>query len=812
MKKTALIVSCILVCLLVPSLSSSSKKDDSKKKEITPEEDGVISAPIIVGEEETVKTDRKRGRGVLTGTIVDETGSPVSGVQVSCINSEGMIVATVFTGTDGVYEFRDLEKGDYTLNVNYSGFENPVEIKFDDEDGLPPAPVGLTVVETYIEMYEGSYIRARWKPVRGASSYKCELYLGEEELLVEQFSEIKQIYCEFGDLKEDTQYRLRVYSKNERGFSTQYTEGSIRTVNKPPLPPYGLGITYAKNNRVELIWKDRADEDIKGYVLQIKKFKGKYLYYSKEGLVTDPAKAFVIPSKGGGYVTLGISDRLPEGIPLIENALPYSFRVRSADNKGAFSKPSTAVEGIILDDTVPPNPPVNIAYEFVGQDRLRITWETRDNDIVRYTLYYGVNKNRWDGVAYTSSTFYELIVNRERLRNKELYITVTATDRAGNESGYKPLIRKATVEDTGVTEDIVLSADNLYRSYSVAVKDPGVSKVKKVTAKKVAPKKPVYPASYGIKTLRAKNYVVEKGEKATLRGKIRIPEKTKVRVMNGGTLIIEDAELTSSKGKWGGVQYLRGSAGTISNTVISEAAFGIEVLNNIGNVRINNIEVKNCNEIGIHVKNSTLRLSVISLIKNEIGLFAEDSNVSIRNALVEENEKGILIRNYRFTIDDAQFKRNRIYGLRVYGSGLIEGCYVRENLAGIVIEEGKGKVLVSGNTVELNRMDGIVVNTSQSEIKKNLVANNGRHGIYLKENANPDILENDIVSNSEYAVVGGGKIIRCYVAYNNGSTYIDDTKEKGRPDSIFSSSSSGLIKQIFNVDYINDLAFGSVLH
>jgi len=104
-----------------------------------------------------------------------------------------------------------------------------------------------------------------------------------------------------------------------------------------------------------------------------------------------------------------------------------------------------------------------------------------------------------------------------------------------------------------------------------------------------------------------------------------------------------------------------------------------------------------------------------------------------------------------------------------------------------------------------------VLNTSLAEIRQNLIANNGRHGIYLKEGSNPNIVENDIISNRDYAVIGGGRVMNCYIAYNNGSTYIDDTSEKGRPDNVFSSSSSGLIKQVFNVDYINALAMTSVL-
>jgi parallel beta-helix repeat protein len=108
-------------------------------------------------------------------------------------------------------------------------------------------------------------------------------------------------------------------------------------------------------------------------------------------------------------------------------------------------------------------------------------------------------------------------------------------------------------------------------------------------------------------------------------------------------------------------------------------------------------------------------------------------------------------------------------------------------------------------------MDGIVSNALNADIAENLIASNGRHGIYLREGANPNISGNDIVNNRAYAVFGGGRVARSYVAYNNGSPYYDDTEEKGRPDNVFSSSSSGPMKQIEGADYIVDLSFSSVL-
>jgi hypothetical protein len=112
--------------------------------------------------------------------------------------------------------------------------------------------------------------------------------------------------------------------------------------------------------------------------------------------------------------------------------------------------------------------------------------------------------------------------------------------------------------------------------------------------------------------------------------------------------------------------------------------------------------------------------------------------------------------------------------------------------------------------VEKNRVDGVVASSSELLIQRTSVSKNGRNGVYVKDRENPVITESDITNNKLYAVIGGGRVSRCYVAYNNGSIYVDDTQEKGKPDDITTSSSSGTVKQIFNIDYIGDLLGSSV--
>lgn len=794
-------------------ISSGGRKEEAGE----PEEEAAVeetetAVPLALPPEEgpVQETEEPQG-GTIRGKVTDESGNPVSGVDVYCVDNNGVNVASTVTDDKGNYVFEDLEEGEYSINIQYSGFTNPIEIKFEDNSSRPAAPSGLIVYETYRHIHGSSFIRAKWDRMTDVLAYKCELYSKGSDTPLVLYPDMKQNFCEFGNLKEDTAYRVMVYSKNKTGYSSEPVTGEVQTINKAPLPPFGLGVTYAKNHRVDLVWNKSGDDDLKGYLVQIKREGRQYLYYSKEGLTKDKNRAFVIEDMPSGFVSCSISEILQGDVPLIDNVTPYSFRVFSIDEKGALSGPSMAAEGVILEDTVPPDPPSNIKYGFVGKDRLKVSWESGDRDIEKYTLYYGVNRDRWDGVVSTNITSYELIIDRDQLKDKELFIIIKAIDRAGNESGYKPYTKKTLVSEFGdVIEDIVLSSDSLYRDYSVAIRE--TAGVKTVPDKKKETAKPVYPKKYGFSVLRKKGFVVKKGETAFLSGEIILPVNTLIRVLSGGTLIVEDARLKAADGNWDGIQYLGGSSGSVRHTVISGADVGVAVINNDSGIKLSNVEVIKSKGKGIYIKNSRADLTVLTIMYNTIGLHVENSKVNVSNSIVENNEKGILADNYSFTIMNSRLNNNKVYGLRLYGGGRIENCTVRHNLAGIVFEEGSGNIILSDCHIELNSMDGIIVNAPQiTEIMGNLISNNGRHGIYLKGDSNPGISENDIVNNREYAVFGGGKVTRCFIAYNNGSVYIDDTREKGRPDNILSSSSSGLIKQIFNVDYINELAFNSVL-
>jgi len=764
-------------------------------------------------EKQKAQEVKKPESGIVKGTLKDERGEPIPGATITCSDESGIIVAKTTTDDEGRYELKGLKPGAYTINAYYSGFPTPLEIKFKEgKVTRPPIPTGIEAFEVNLGNGEGSIIRVSWDAMANTTSYRCELYVRNEKEPVMKYPDMEQNYCEFGNLKEDTEYVVRVYSKNSSGYSSSYALTLVRTKNSPPSAPFGLGVTSAVNNQVNLLFNGSGSPDLAGYVIQIRKDKGPWLYYTKNGLSSKKGDAYVITGTVDGLIAYIINDTLENGRPLIENSIPYSFRVMSVDSAGMLSSPSYAVTDIVLEDTIPPSPPFNITYRFITEDRLRITWETKDSDIVKYRVYYGASRDRWDGVAYTTKNYLDLLVNKAALQNRGLYVTVTAIDRAGNESGYMPVAESVTAySGKPIQKDIVLPSDKIFRDVSFAVKQPPPKEV--VRRKKVVKKAPSVPKpkKYDAVYLKEKGYIVDDGETAVLKGKIVFPDNTIVTVNSGGTLIIEDAQLSPESGLWGGIRYLAGSSGFIRHTVLSRAATGVAVFDNSSGLSFTDISVNDCEENGIFIKNSSLTIDIADIVNNKTGIFILNGDLKISNADINGNGKGILASNYMLEVRNTGFRYNKNYGIRLYGGGKITDSIFESNLVGIVLEEGKGRAFVTGCTIEKNRIDGIVVSSSNADIRNNSISDNGRHGIYSRDGANPTIVQNDIISNKKYAVVGGGKVGGCFIAYNNGSIYIDDTPERGKPDNVPSSSSSGVIKQIADVDYIHTLSYSSVL-
>ncbi len=809
--------------------STKERKEEKTATEEAPLEEKVETPEGVAEEKPTAiqqiqippelsfneKAEEEKKLGKITGRVIDESGNPVSGAYVYLYDQNGKQIATVKTDEKGQYVFKDLEEGEYRIKIEYPGFSAPVEIpiKRKEVTRRAPIPTGLRLEEIPTGIGEPSIVRATWDRMEGVTGYKAQILLRGERTPLFEYPDIVSNYCEFGNLEENTEYQVRVFSKNESGYSISYALRFIKTINKPPLPPHSLVVLDAKNNRVELAWGESNSKDLMGYLIQVKKDGGKYLYFTGSGLSSEVKDALIIKNRPDEYGLIGFSiDGFGNNRkPIIENLIPYSFRVFSIDKGRNISKPSNTVEEIVLKDTVPPKPPTNIKYQFIKDNVVRITWDSPDTDVAKFRVYYGTELGRWDGVIYTGEKNCELRIEKELLEEGSLYIVVNAIDKAGNESGVKPVVKQTTVLDAEeVEENIVITDEDIYKDYAVAIKKVEKKPPQKVVKKKKIIKRPPPPKKYGFDYLARKGYRIKSGETAIVSGKHKIPQDIFIIVDNGGTLFLDEAELIPERRVWGGIRYLNGSKGSIDSSIVRGALNGIAA-SGVGELIVKNTGVYECKDKGIYIKNGKAELLNVDVESNGTGVLAENAKIVIIDSVFKNNNKGFLSFGYDARISGSIFERNKQYGIRVYGKAVIANCIARNNLVGMVFEKGKGKASLVQSTVSSNEIDGLVVSTSELEIKYCNISNNGRNGIYVKGNEEPLITQSDIISNGEYGVIGGGRVIECFVAYNNGSPYIDDTGTKGTPDNVNTSSSSGMIKQIYLVDFIDRLLSSSAV-
>src|SRR3972149_8551770 len=70
------------------------------------------------------RVDAQTSTGSISGTVTDESGSPISGVTVSVKSKKPKFKDSGATGSSGQFEFSDLSAGKYVLTVKKDGYSS----------------------------------------------------------------------------------------------------------------------------------------------------------------------------------------------------------------------------------------------------------------------------------------------------------------------------------------------------------------------------------------------------------------------------------------------------------------------------------------------------------------------------------------------------------------------------------------------------------------------------------------------------------------------------------------------------------------
>jgi fibronectin type 3 domain-containing protein len=118
----------------------------------------------------------------------------------------------------------------------------------------------------------------------------------------------------------------------------------------------------------------------------------------------------------------------------------YEYQVSSLLNERIESAPS-AVTGIKIQDTFPPDIPANLVA-FTAKDHVFLTWEAvRDRDLGHYNVYRRSAKDEDFKLldAAVTDNFYR---DRQVVKGQLYIYTIVAVDKKGNESEPSHAVRQ----------------------------------------------------------------------------------------------------------------------------------------------------------------------------------------------------------------------------------------------------------------------------------------------------------------------------------------------------------------------------------
>lgn len=189
------------------------------------------------------------------------------------------------------------------------------------------------------------------------------------------------------------------------------------------------------------------------------------------------------------------------------------------------------------------------------------------------------------------------------------------------------------------------------------------------------------------------------------------------------------------------------------------------------NVAVNESVFMN-NERGIQFQESIVEIRGTLFYRNKSVLWARDSEIIFNDNVVSGNYSGINLFRNTLTLKDNMIMNNEREGLRVregipilegnlmagnrYGLMIVDTVYgsfrnnvISHNLESGVALRGADNLDFSGNVVQNNGLNGIVIQDSGASIRGNLISDNGERGIGVLS-FHGTITGNNILRNGMY--------------------------------------------------------------
>lgn len=320
---------------------------------------------------------------------------------------------TLIHGTTYFYKVRARDKGG--LYSTYSEIVSATAI-----DSIPPSrpsPPGFNIYANKIRLSwygnnSNTYDLAGYRIYYGTSSGNYT------DFITQSSSYGGNVSRDFYDLQDCTRYYFAISAVDLSGNESILSyEGSVTTKSAgAPSAPTGLSTTV-ENGLITLQWEQNTECDFRKYLI--------YRSTSLDGNYSYLGYSF-------GAASTSFQDRN------VDNGTTYYYKVRAEDDTSQTSVYSEVVSAAAL-DTIPPATPRNLNASASGNG-IYLSWYGNNyatQDLAGYKIHYGTSSGEYEGEAfYATSRLYWNYYNLYNLSPcTDYYISVSAVDRSGNESG-----------------------------------------------------------------------------------------------------------------------------------------------------------------------------------------------------------------------------------------------------------------------------------------------------------------------------------------------------------------------------------------
>jgi len=213
------------------------------------------------------------------------------------------------------------------------------------------------------------------------------------------------------------------------------------------------------------------------------------------------------------------------------------------------------------------------------------------------------------------------------------------------------------------------------------------------------------------------------------------------------------AEPHGFPGAWGALNMMASESGNrLQHCIVEHAYRGFHA--HFGQAEIRDSLFRH-NLRAFQFQDSTVVIERCRIEQNFNGIQFRESTVTLRDSRIAGGQWGVRCVYSTLVMSGCSIENNRINGLNLRDSELdARGNRIAGNQRGVYLQRSRG--LLAGNLVLDNAEHGTFFEDSDCRVRGNRIAGNGRAGIRWL-NSGGELTGNDLAGNGEYALVNDGE-------------------------------------------------------